>query len=102
MSSLKDKSVSATESSAPPAAVVAVVGRAGALLDFVVEGPRLDEDVCVGGTSGDEVTGGGGGGGTSFAVAAPAAAAPTPSPPVGTTNMGANKGICVHPNSTSY
>nr|GFD59956.1 hypothetical protein [Tanacetum cinerariifolium] len=55
----------------------------------IVEGPGVEEDVCVGGTSG-----GGGGGGTSFAAAAPAAAASAPSPPAGTTNMGANRGIC--------
>nr|GFD19259.1 hypothetical protein [Tanacetum cinerariifolium] len=52
------------------------------------------EDVCVGGTSGGGVTGGGGGGGTSFATVAQAAAVSVPSLLVGTTNMGANIGIC--------
>nr|GFC86344.1 hypothetical protein [Tanacetum cinerariifolium] len=55
-----------------------------------VEGLGVEEDVCVGGTS----DGGGRGSGTSFAAAAPATAASAQSPPAGTTNMGANRGIC--------
>nr|GEY91259.1 hypothetical protein [Tanacetum cinerariifolium] len=128
LSSLRDKAVSAAESSAPPTAVAARVY--GASLDFgggegglgesregswkgvgsltglgvgsltgvacaTVEGPGIKEEECVGGT-----IGGGRGGGTSCAAAAPAATASTPSPPVGTTNMGAKRGICEEAAST--
>nr|GFB54205.1 hypothetical protein [Tanacetum cinerariifolium] len=54
-----------------------------------VEGPEVEEEECVRGT-----LGGGGGGGMTCAAAAPAATATAPSPPAGTTNMGAKRGIC--------
>nr|GFD55025.1 hypothetical protein [Tanacetum cinerariifolium] len=48
------------------------------------EGPRIEEEECVGGTIG---------GNTLCAAAAPAATASAPSPPAGTTNMDAKRGI---------
>nr|GEV89410.1 putative reverse transcriptase domain-containing protein [Tanacetum cinerariifolium] len=47
-------------------------------------GPGVEEKECVGGTIGGNMSG---------AAAAPAATASTPSPPAGTTNMGAKRGI---------